>query len=60
MLEIHKRTGCTIQMISEVLNPLIRGWMNYFDRYNPSAMKYTLQVIERRIVMWKMSKYKYL
>lgn len=60
MLEIHKRTGSTIQMISEVLNPLIRGWMNYFGRYNPSAMKYTLQVIERRIVKWAMSKYKHL
>ena len=59
-LEIHKKTGSTIQMISEVLNPMIRGWMNYFGKYNPSAMKYTLQVIERRIVKWAMSKYKYL
>ena len=47
-------------MISEVLNPMIRGWMSYFGKYNPSAMKYTLQVIERRIVKWAMSKYKYL
>lgn len=59
-LEIHKRTGSTIQMISEMLNPLIRGWMNYFSKYNPSAMKYTLMVIERRIVRWAMSKYKHL
>lgn len=59
-LEIHKKTGSTIQMISERLNPMIRGWMNYFGKYNPSAMKYTLQVIERRIVKWAMSKYKYL
>lgn len=59
-LEIHKRTGSTIQIISEMLNPLIRGWMNYFSKYNPSAMKYTLQVIEGRIVKWAMSKYKHL
>lgn len=59
-LEIHKRTGSTIQMISEMLNPLIRGWMNYFSKYNPSAMKYTLMIIERRIVIWAMSKYKHL
>ena len=58
-LEIHKKTGSTIQMISEVLNPMIRGWMNYFGKYNPSAMKYTLEVIERRIVKWAMSKYKH-
>ena len=59
-LEIHKRTGSTIQMISGLLNPLIKGWMNYFGKYNPSSMKYTLEVIERRIVRWAMSKYKYL
>lgn len=58
-LEIHKRTGSTIQMISEMLNPLIRGWMNYFSKYNPSAMQYTLMIIERRIVRWAMSKYKH-
>lgn len=58
-LEIHKKTGSTIQMISEILNPMIRGWMNYFGKYNPSAMKYTLQVIEKRIVKWAMSKYKH-
>ena len=59
-LEIHKKTGSTIQMIAEMLNPLIRGWMNYFGKYNPSAMKYTLQVTERRIEKWAMCKYKYL
>jgi len=59
-LEIHKRTGSTIKMIAEAINLLLRGWINYFGKYNPLAMKYTLQVIERRIVKWAMSKYKYL
>lgn len=59
-LEIHKRTGSTIQMISEMLNSIIRGWINYFSKYNPSAMQYTLMIIERRIVIWAMSKYKHL
>ena len=57
-LEIHKKTGCKIDNIAEILNPMIRGWMNYFGRFNPSAMKYTLQCIERRIVKWAMCKYK--
>ena len=58
VLEIHKKTGCKIDIIAEMLNPLIRGWMNYFGKYNPSAMKYTLQCIEHRIVKWAMRKYK--
>lgn len=57
-LEIHKRTGCKIDMIAELLNPMIRGWMNYFGKFNPSAMKSTLQCIERRLIKWAMCKYK--
>lgn len=45
MLEIHKKTGCKIDMIAEILNPMLRGWINYFGKFNPSAMRYTLQCI---------------
>lgn len=58
-MEIHKRASYKIDMIPEMLNPLIRGWMNYFGRINPSAMKGILQCIERRLVNWAMCKYKY-
>lgn len=57
-MEIHKKTGCKINIIAEMLNPLIRGWMNYFGKFNPSAMRGTLQCIERRVIKWAMCKYK--
>ena len=57
-MEIHKKTGCKINNIAEMLNPLIRGWMNYFGKFNPSAMRGTLQCIERRVIKWAMCKYK--
>lgn len=57
-MEVHKRTGCKIDIIAEILNPMIRGWMNYFGKFNPTAMKGTLQCIERRLVKWAMCKYK--
>ena len=57
-MEVHKRTGCKIDIIAEILNPLIRGWMNYYGKFNPSAMKGTLQCIDRRLVKWAMCKYK--
>ncbi|MCC9295617.1 hypothetical protein LN736_12185 [Clostridium sp. WLY-B-L2] len=25
-----------------MINPTIRGWFNYFTKYNPSAVKYTI------------------
>jgi group II intron reverse transcriptase/maturase len=57
-MEVHKRTGCKIETIAEILNPMIRGWMNYFGKFNPSAMRGTLECIERRLVKWAMCKFK--
>ncbi|MCR5088862.1 MAG: group II intron reverse transcriptase/maturase [Oscillospiraceae bacterium] len=57
-MEIHKKSGSKIEMIAEDINPTVRGWMNYFGAYNKSAMKSTLDVIQRRLVKWAMCKYK--
>ncbi len=57
-LEIHKRTGSKIEMIAEVLNPILRGWMNYFGKFNRSAMRRVLDCVQRRLIKWAMCKYK--
>ena len=57
-MELHKRSGSKIEMIAEAINPTVRGWMNYFGAYNKSAMKGTLNVIQRRLIKWAMCKYK--
>lgn len=57
-MEIHKKTGCKINMIAEELNPTIRGWINYFGKFNASAIKYSLDCVDRRLIKWAMCKYK--
>ena len=57
--QIHKRSGLRIEMIAELINPVVRGWMNYFGRYNRSAMRKTLAVVQRRLIKWAMCKYKH-
>ena len=57
-LQIHKKIGCNLSIIAEILNPIVRGWMNYYGRYSPSAMEYTLRCIDRRLVKWAMCKFK--
>lgn len=46
-LEIHKKTGCKIEMIAENINPIVRGWINYYRKHNPQATKYTLGCVEK-------------
>jgi len=57
-LKIHHMTGCKIEMLAELLGPMIRGWLNYFGRFNFSAVKYTMDWVNRRLIKWAMCKYK--
>ena len=57
-IQLHRYTGSKIEMLAERVNPIIRGWLNYFTKYNPSAVKYTMDCLNRRLVKWAMCKYK--
>ena len=57
-MELHKMSGSKIEMIAERINPMVRGWLNYFTRYCKSAVKYTIDCLNRRLVKWAMCKYK--
>lgn len=57
-MELHKKTGSKIEMIAELTNPMVRGWLNYFTAYCKSAVRYTMQCLNRRLVKWVMCKYK--
>lgn len=58
-MELHKKTGSKIEMIAEVINPTVRGWINYFSKFNASAMKLSLECVDRRLVKWAMCKYRH-
>ena len=57
-MKLHKMTGSKIEMIAELINPMVRGWLNYFTAYCKSAVKYTMQCLNGRLVKWAMCKYK--
>jgi len=57
-MQLHKRSGSTIKMISEQINPVVRGWLNYFMKYQPSAVRYSIECLNQRLVKWAMCKYK--
>jgi len=57
-MRIHSYTGSRIEIIAEMINPTVRGWLNYFTKYNPSAVKYSIDCINRRLVKWAMCKFK--
>lgn len=57
-LELHKKTGSKIEMIAELINPIVGGWLNYFSAFCKSAVRFTMDCLNRRLVKWAMCKFK--
>lgn len=46
--------------IAEQNNPMLRGWINYYGRFNQSAMYPVLRHFNNNLAAWAMKKYKHL
>ena len=57
-MRIHSYTGSRIEIIAEMINPTVRVWLNYFMKYNPSSVKYSIGCVNRRLVKRAMCKSK--
>jgi group II intron reverse transcriptase/maturase len=57
-MELHRRTGTTIEAIANGVNPKVRGWINYYGKFNATALWQTFAQLNRRIIKWWMKKYK--
>ena len=55
---IHKRTSMDLRELAEWLNPIIRGWMNYYGEFNRFEMYSLLQRINTYLMRWARKKYK--
>ncbi len=52
------RNNQTLGQIAELVNPLVRGWFNYYGRFYPSAMAPLWSHLERILIRWMCWKYK--
>ncbi len=57
-LGVRKRTELPLVEIADRINPLLRGWMNYYGRYAPSALAPMLRYVNQTLLAWVMRKFK--
>lgn len=52
--EAYRNNGTvSLKKLAEITNPIIRGWMNYFMRYNPSeAFRKGINYVNQTLVRW--------
>jgi group II intron reverse transcriptase/maturase len=55
---LHQRSGSTLEDLAREVNPIVRGWLNYYGRYRPSEMAFTLNRINDYLMRWLVQKFK--
>jgi group II intron reverse transcriptase/maturase len=57
-LNIRHQTQLSLDDIARQLNPLLRGWIEYYGRYAPSALYPLFRYVNQTILAWVMRKFK--
>jgi RNA-directed DNA polymerase len=55
---LHRRSDKALDDLARMFNSYIRGWINYYGRYCPSALYPTLQHFDHYLWRWASGKYK--
>jgi RNA-directed DNA polymerase len=55
---LHLWSGLTLSDLAHAINPIVRGWINYYGRFYRSKLISLLRRIDDYLVRWAMKKYK--
>jgi RNA-directed DNA polymerase len=56
--QLHHRTGRSFADLAREINPIVRGWMNYYGAFYKSALYCLLTRINAYLLRWVRNKYR--
>jgi len=56
--KLQRRVSIEIDELARSINPIVRGWINYYGKFCKSELYYALQNVDRAIIQWIKRKYK--
>jgi RNA-directed DNA polymerase len=56
--EVLKKTGTTIQEIALKINPVLRGWINYYGKFYKTKLRNFMHIVNVKLATWAKRKYK--
>lgn len=57
-LKVERMTSNSIVGIATLINPLIRGWINYYGKFRRSLLHKVFKLLNKRLVRWARKRYK--
>jgi group II intron reverse transcriptase/maturase len=57
-LNFHQWTSYDLSRIAQVLNPKIRGWINYYGKFKVHKLSRIFMILNERLVRWAVNKYR--
>jgi RNA-directed DNA polymerase len=55
---IHRKSDKSLEDLSWIVQPKLRGWINYYGKFYKSALIPVFKCLNRRLVRWAQRKYK--
>jgi len=55
---VLEMTGATIQDIALKINPVLRGWINYYGKFYKTKLKTFMHIVNVKLANWARRKYK--
>ena len=56
--QLHLKTNSSLEDLARIVNPTVRGWMQYYGLFHSSAMFGVLNHLDRELVLWARKKFK--
>lgn len=57
-VKLKRKVNLSMKEIADIINPRVRGWMEYFKHFTRSALHRSLVQVNTHILKWMMAKYK--
>lgn len=55
---IHRMSHAGLEDLARMFNAKIRGWVNYYGKYYPTALRRAFRCLNQRLIRWTQNKYK--
>ena len=56
--KLHRRVGSDLKRIASIINPVLKGWINYYGAFYESELYKVLRHMNKLLVRWASRKYK--